>query len=97
MILAKGRYSDCFSLFISFKWGGLSGSPFVVAMKIKSTRQKRNDPHIMYICNRRRCLHCVKECHHTADPEYALYKEHDRFELGPNGTLWELKHGKGIC
>ena len=89
--------SDCFSLFISFKWGGLNGSPFVVAMKIKSRRKRMEQKKVFYICNRKKCPNCYGECHHTADISFALYKEHDRFEPGPDGTLWELRHGKGIC
>ena len=27
-----------------------------------------------YICDRKRCNVCSKDCHHTADPEHALYK-----------------------
>lgn len=73
----------------------LTGSPLLLAMvKIKSTNRRKPDPKFMYICNRRRCLHCVKECNHTAQIEYALYKIHDRFEAGRDGRLWELRHEK---
>ena len=72
--------------------GGLNGSPFVVAMKIKSRRKHMEQKKVFYICNRKKCPNCYRECHHNADISFALYKEHDRFELGPNGTLWELKH-----
>ena len=27
-----------------------------------------------YICDRRKCDVCSEECHHTSDPEHALYK-----------------------
>ena len=85
---------DYFSLLHSPFGAVLNGAAFVVAMKIKSTKRKQTEPHIMYICNRRRCQHCVKECSHTSQIEYAKYETHDRFELGQYGTLWEVRDGK---
>ena len=76
-------------------WGGrVNRLPFNVAMKIKSRNKRKPEPRIMYICNRRRCLHCVMDCNYTADPEYALYKDRSksRFEQDSSGRLWELKH-----
>ena len=97
MLLTRtGRYVTCQITFHCFTLlsGRFFGAAFVVAMKIKSTKRKYTEPHIMYICNRRRCQHCVKECTHTAQIEYARYETHERFELGRDGKLWEVKHGK---
>ena len=64
-------------------------------MKINGTNKKTEPIKYLYICNRKKCANCYDECHHTADISYALYKEHDRFEPGPEGTLWELKQKNG--
>ena len=79
-------------MYISFLRGAPMRGAFVV-MKIKSKNRHKPEPRLMYICNRRRCLHCVKECNHTAQIEYALYKDHSksRFECGSDGKMWELK------
>lgn len=71
-------------------WGTVSqGSPLFVAMiKIKTKRQERPRK-VFYVCNRKRCENCTPYCHHTLDIEYALYKEHTDFDLGPEGSLWE--------
>lgn len=73
------------------------GCPLLLAMiKIKSSNRRNPEPKLMYICNRKRCLHCVPECHHTAQIEYALYKDHSKsqWDAGKDGRMWELKHGK---
>lgn len=101
MISAKnGKRVDgfLFSLHYSpFRGGRAYRLPFAIAtMKIKSSNRRKPEPKFMYICNRRRCLHCVPECHHTAQIEYALYKDHSKsqWDAGKDGRMWELKHGK---
>lgn len=85
-----------FHQYLSFHVGGrVNRLPFAIAMKIKSGNKRKPEPKFMYICNRRRCLHCVPECHHTAQIEYALYKDHSKsqWDAGKDGRMWELKHG----
>ena len=42
----------------------------------------------MYICNRKQCDHCAKDCHYTSDINYALYDTHTSFY--PDGEyVWE--------
>ena len=65
--------------------------PFVIAMKIKSKNKKPRPLKVMYICNRKKCQHCIPECHHTSDPAFAKYKEHIAFDPGKDGILWELR------
>ena len=49
-----------------------------------------------YVCNRERCPNCKEmkhnECRYTTDIDYALYDNHpeELFDIGRDGTLWEL-------
>lgn len=49
-----------------------------------------------YICNRKRCENCAKDCHYTLDEDFALYAEHKLFEVAGEGDLYEVAHGKGV-
>lgn len=44
-----------------------------------------------YICDRKKCKHCIPSCHHTADVMHALYDEEGTFELFETG-LYEREH-----
>lgn len=97
--MANGMTEFLFSSLLPFVLlgGRAYRLPFAIAtMKIKSSNRRKPEPKFMYICNRRRCLHCVPECHHTAQIEYALYKDHSKsqWDAGKDGRMWELKHGK---
>lgn len=81
-----------FHQYLSFHVGGrVNRLPFVIAMKIKSKNKKPRPRKVMYICNRKKCQHCIPECHHTSDPAFAKYKEHIAFDPGKDGILWELR------
>ena len=49
-----------------------------------------------YICNRQRCENCAKDCHYTLDEYYALYNEHEMFDIDSDGNKYEVPHGKGV-
>lgn len=44
----------------------------------------------LYVCDRKKCSNCVTECKHTMDINHAKYDEHFQFEVGKDGTLWEV-------
>lgn len=58
--------------------------PFSIAM---NTRISITPRHISkpvkryYICDRTRCENCSHECRHTTDLKYALYPDHDEWDL----------------
>lgn len=44
----------------------------------------------LYVCDRKKCSNCVTECKHTMDLAHAKYDVHFQFEIGKDGTLWEV-------
>lgn len=54
---------------------------------------------VFYVCNRKRCEHCAKECRHTTDEAFALYDEHTDFAMVRDDKMgevswWEkVRHG----
>ena len=45
-----------------------------------------------YICNRKRCANCVKDCRYTTDINFAKYKEHTHFEPYSGGWYEVIRH-----
>lgn len=45
-----------------------------------------------YLCDRKKCDVCHKECHHTTDLNHAINKgKETRFINLPNGNLYEIE------
>lgn len=54
------------------------------------TKPRGESKRRFYICDRKKCDICSKECHHTGDPEHALYKIPDpwrKWEIFDSGMF----------
>ena len=58
-----------------------------VALSINSNGEISAIPKVNYICNQQACENCMEidACTHTTKIEFA-----DNFEVGDNGTYWEI-------
>ena len=57
-----------------------------MSMTIEAERKR------YYICNRKRCANCVKDCRYTTDINCAKYKEHTHFEPYSGGWYEVIRH-----
>ena len=62
-------------------------------IKIKSSNRKPEPKRLFYVCNGKRCDHCVPECRYTTDINYALYDTHDTFIPEDGGLYERIRHG----
>lgn len=54
---------------------------------------RRKQPIVYYVCDRKRCEHCAKDCNHTTDINHALYATHSEFIFHPDplqSSEWEV-------
>ena len=68
----------------------LTGRPCSPSMAAKGSREVSMKRKMMYVCDRKKCPVCPTACKHTMDITHAKYDEHFQFEVGPDGTLWEV-------
>lgn len=54
-------------------------------------QERKRERTTYYICDRKKCNNCAKECKHTTDIEHAAYDEHNQFYYGDGFTLWEIE------
>ena len=59
----------------------------------KTKDNRRRQPKKLYVCDRKKCSNCAKECRHTSDEHHALYTTHTEFVFMPDGdggSEWEV-------